>query len=102
MLKLIHKLFLCVIILCVQNLSAAGQIDTSGFNDSRHHWYNVYEKNNVIGPLPNRPCYKTTQIKKIADNILLYQRNNGGWPQFFPLKKNTPAILRSTTMLWSA
>jgi hypothetical protein len=62
------------------------QIDTSDFNDSRHHWYNVYEKNNVINPEPNQPCYKPTQIKEIADNILLFQRDNGGWPKNYDMR----------------
>jgi PelA/Pel-15E family pectate lyase len=89
MLKTIGKIYLCILILMLSSQSYAKnkqpQIDTSGFNDSRHHWYNVYEKNNVIDPLPNQPCYKPTQIKEIADNILLYQRDNGGWPKNYDM-----------------
>jgi len=31
----------------------------------------------------NLPCrwHKETKITKVADNILLFQRDNGGWPK---------------------
>lgn len=56
-------------------------IDLSGFTDSAHHWYDVYEKANIIDPKPDQKRYEPQQISKIADNILLYQRENGGWPK---------------------
>ena len=62
------------------------EIDTNDFNDSRHHWYDIYEEKNVINPEPNQPRYKPAQIKKIADNILLYQRDNGGWPKNYDMR----------------
>jgi PelA/Pel-15E family pectate lyase len=62
------------------------EIDTSGFSDSRHHWYDIYEEDNVINPEPNQPCYRPTQIKEIADNILLYQKDNGGWPKNYDMR----------------
>jgi PelA/Pel-15E family pectate lyase len=96
MFKISGKIYLCIIIslimLSVQSYAKNKpddkeyQIDTSDFNDSRHHWYNVYEKNNVINPEPNQPCYKPTQIKEIADNILLFQRDNGGWPKNYDMR----------------
>ncbi|OHB55005.1 MAG: pectate lyase [Planctomycetes bacterium RBG_13_44_8b] len=61
-------------------------IDINGFSDSRHHWYHIYEAENVIDPSPNQPCYEPTQIKEIADNILLYQKNNGGWPKNYDMR----------------
>ena len=60
-------------------------IDLSVFFDSWHHWYDIYEKNNIIDPKPNQPRYEPTQIKEIADNILLYQRDNGGWPKNYDM-----------------
>ena len=30
--------------------------------------------------------YGSDEAIQIADNVLLYQRNSGGWPQFYPLK----------------
>jgi PelA/Pel-15E family pectate lyase len=62
------------------------QIDTNDFNDSRHHWYDIYEEKNVINPEPNQPSYKPAQIREIADNILLYQRDNGGWPKNYDMR----------------
>jgi PelA/Pel-15E family pectate lyase len=61
-------------------------IDTNDFNDSSHHWYDIYEAANVINPEPNKPRYKLTQIKGIADNIILYQRDNGGWPKNYDMR----------------
>jgi PelA/Pel-15E family pectate lyase len=56
-------------------------IDTAIFSDGAHHWYDLYEKTNIIQPKKNQPRYKATQIAEVADNILLYQRDNGGWPK---------------------
>jgi PelA/Pel-15E family pectate lyase len=61
-------------------------IDTNDFYDSSHHWYDIYEATNIINPEPNKPRYELTQIKEIADNILLYQRNNGGWPKNYDMR----------------
>jgi PelA/Pel-15E family pectate lyase len=62
------------------------EIDTNDFYNSKHHWYDIYEKKNVINPEPNQPRYKPTQIKEIADNVLLYQRDNGGWPKNYDMQ----------------
>jgi PelA/Pel-15E family pectate lyase len=60
-------------------------IDPEPFADATHHWYDINEKSNVISPKPNQPRYKPTQITEIADNILLYQKNNGGWPKNYDI-----------------
>lgn len=57
------------------------QIDPAPFADDAHHWYGIFDKHNVINARPGRPRYKPTEIKNIADNILLFQKNNGGWPK---------------------
>ena len=62
------------------------RIDINDFYNSKHHWYDIYEAKNVINPEPNQPCCKPTQIKQIADNILLYQRDNGGWPKNYDMQ----------------
>jgi len=62
------------------------QIDTNDFYSSTHHWYDIYDAKNVINPEPNQPRYKQTQIKEIADNVLLYQRDNGGWPKNYDMQ----------------
>jgi PelA/Pel-15E family pectate lyase len=57
------------------------QIDVESFGDNSRHWYGIFDKKNVINPLPGRPRYSATQITEVADNILLFQKNNGGWPK---------------------
>ncbi|MEO6160469.1 MAG: pectate lyase [Pelobium sp.] len=56
-------------------------IDPAPFADNAHHWYDLFDKGNIINPLPGRPKYPPTAIKEIADNILLFQKDNGGWPK---------------------
>ncbi len=62
------------------------EIDLLPFSNSKRHWYKIYDKNNVINARPNQPCYAPTQVKEIADNILLYQRDNGGWPKNYDMQ----------------
>ena len=45
-----------------------------------------HDDHNIINPSPNQPKYKEAEITKIADNILLYQRNNGGWPKNYDVQ----------------
>ncbi|NWJ50679.1 MAG: pectate lyase [Bacteroidetes bacterium] len=56
-------------------------IDPEPFADNSGHWYSVFDKHNMINALPGKPRYKPTEITCIADNILLFQKNNGGWPK---------------------
>ncbi len=56
-------------------------IDYAPFSDNTGHWYSIADKHNVINALPDRPRYKPTEITDIADNMLLFQKNNGGWPK---------------------
>ncbi len=60
-------------------------IDISGFYDSAHHWRDITDSEQVFLPLPNQKRYKPTQIRRIADNILLYQQKNGGWPKNYDM-----------------
>jgi len=60
-------------------------IDLSPFLDATHHWYDITDNDKVVSPVPNQPKYKPTQITAIADNILLYQKNNGGWPKNYDI-----------------
>lgn len=57
------------------------QIDYKPFNDNTGHWYMGTNKANLINPMPGHPRYKQTDIIPIADNILLFQKANGGWPK---------------------
>ncbi len=61
-------------------------ISLAGFSDDTHHWYDINEKGTVILPRPGHPQYKATEITAIADNILLYQKDNGGWPKNYDMQ----------------
>jgi len=60
-------------------------IDVSKFYNSAHHWYDISADDNIIEPKPNQPRYKPSQVAEIAENILLYQKNNGGWPKNYDM-----------------
>jgi PelA/Pel-15E family pectate lyase len=83
---MVPAIFLCCICYAQNTDNKENQIDTNDFYNSAHHWYDIYEAKNVINPEPNQPRYKETQIKEIADNILLYQRDNGGWPKNYDMR----------------
>ncbi len=61
------------------------EIDISGFFDSAHHWHDITDNGQTFLPLPNQKDYKPSQVKEIADNILLYQQKNGGWPKNYDM-----------------
>jgi pectinesterase len=63
----------------------AAQIDPRPFADNAGHWYGIFDKKNIINPLPGRPKYKPTELTNIGDNILLFQKNNGGWPKNYDI-----------------
>ena len=56
-------------------------ISMAPFSDSMAHWYGIRDAGNIINPKANQPRYPESEFLKIAENILLYQRNNGGWPK---------------------
>ena len=59
--------------------------DVSGFQDSRHHWMDITDHEQVIVPSKDQLRYKPSDVKQIADNILLYQQPNGGWPKNYDM-----------------
>jgi len=61
-------------------------IDTLPFQNSAHHWYDIFEPQNIINPTPDQPRYKPSEISAIADNIVLYQKSNGGWPKNYDMR----------------
>ena len=61
------------------------KVDPGPFADNSGHWYSIFDKSNIINPLPGTPKYKPTEITKIADNILLFQKDNGGWPKNYDI-----------------
>lgn len=72
---------------CAQHdlIDSRKMIDTSGFSDSAHHWYDIYDEDKLITHLSGRPKYDVNEIGKIADNILLFQKSNGGWPKNYDM-----------------
>ena len=60
-------------------------IDTSGFRDATHHWRKINEPERVMQPLPDQPSYAPKQVREIAANVLLFQRENGGWPKDYDM-----------------
>ena len=59
----------------VQTADAKPQAAPSlaGFEDAIHHWRNTHGDAD--------PRYRPEQVAQIADNILLYQRRDGGWKE---------------------
>lgn len=55
------------------------QIAPGPFADNSGHWYSVFEKGRMINPLPGKPQYNPTELANIGDNIILFQKTNGGW-----------------------
>jgi PelA/Pel-15E family pectate lyase len=60
-------------------------IDPSGFRDATHHWRSINEPERVMQPLPDQPSYAPEQVREIAANVLLFQRQNGGWPKDYDM-----------------
>src|SRR5436190_20987707 len=61
-------------------------IDLAIFSDASNHWYAIPDKGTVIFPRPGHPRYTATDVAAIADNILLYQKDNGGWPKNYDMQ----------------
>jgi PelA/Pel-15E family pectate lyase len=60
-------------------------IDISGFHDSAHHWYDIDDDDKMINGQPGQSRYNESQVAEIASNILLYQKDNGGWPKNYDM-----------------
>jgi PelA/Pel-15E family pectate lyase len=75
-------------------------IDVSGFRDGAHHWRHIRDDSRVIQPQGEQAVYASTQVREIAENILLFQRANGGWPKDYDmlavLNDEQKAVLRAT------
>lgn len=60
-------------------------IDPRPFADNAGHWYYGFDKGRMINPMPDKPQYKPTQLAAIGDNIILFQKTNGGWPKNYDI-----------------
>jgi PelA/Pel-15E family pectate lyase len=72
-------------LLLAATVGAAAPIDPSGFYDATHHWRKIKEPERVMQPVPDQPSYEPAQVREIADNVLLFQRANGGWPKDYDM-----------------
>ena len=61
-------------------------ISTKPFTDGVNHWYHIKDKTNIVNPIPNQLQYAESDYTKIADNILYFQRDNGGWPKNYDMR----------------
>ncbi|MBV5314645.1 MAG: pectate lyase [Prolixibacteraceae bacterium] len=93
--KLLNVRLLCLALLLNASSFMHAQTITDGitnaismepFGDSMRHWYGIRDNGNIIQPKQNQARYTEAEITKIADNILLYQRNNGGWPKNYDMQ----------------
>ena len=67
--------------------AAMPAIDPSGFDDSRHHWRSILQPERFMQATgPDQPAYAAEQVREIAANILLFQRDNGGWPKDYDMR----------------
>ncbi|WP_083382057.1 pectate lyase [Flavobacterium commune] len=90
-----------------QSDKKAADISTKPFGDSERHWYGIKDESNLVNPVPNQPKYPESDYTKIADNMILFQCANGGWPKNYDMKAiltpeqvekvaSTKAILHTT------
>ena len=56
------------------------------FYDSAHHWYDIHDEDRMINPLPDQKRYSPSEIRMIADNIIMFQKNNGGWTKNYDMQ----------------
>lgn len=82
-----HICLLLIVMFCAPCRSASqdSTIDVRGFYDSAHHWYDISDEGKIIEPLPNQKRYAPSEVRAIADNILLFQKSNGGWPRNYDM-----------------
>lgn len=78
-------IFLIIVFPIFSSAQEYESIEVGGFWDSAHHWRDINDSKKTIYPSPNQKTYKKNEITKIADNILLYQKDNGGWPKNYDM-----------------
>lgn len=61
------------------------RVDPRPFADNANHWYKGLDDKRMINPLPGKPQYAPTQLTEIGDNILLFQKTNGGWDKNYDI-----------------
>jgi PelA/Pel-15E family pectate lyase len=79
-------------------------ISTKPFSDGTNHWYYISDANNIVNPVQNQPKYAESEYLKIADNIIYFQRDNGGWPKNYDMSailtpKQIDNVIRTKSIL---
>ncbi|MCH5715708.1 pectate lyase [Niabella hibiscisoli] len=87
---MLQRIFCLFLVLSLLSFAKAqkpipSEIDTKPFADNAGHWYGIADSKNMINAGPGRPRYKSTDLKQVADNILLFQKANGGWPKNYDM-----------------
>jgi PelA/Pel-15E family pectate lyase len=90
MIKYIKKTVLAFLIFSGLNAQNAVNDSLKGpelsrFDDSSRHWYRIFDDERVIEPIEGQKQYKQQEYVKIADNILLFQKDNGGWAKNYDM-----------------
>jgi len=78
-------LFAFLSALNAQNTSVGNLPDPSPLGSSTRHWYSIFDEKRVIEPLEDQQRYALQDYVKIADNILLFQKDNGGWAKNYDM-----------------
>ena len=60
-------------------------IDLSEFASGIGHWRKLRDDSRFIQVEQDQPAYAAFQVREIVDNILLFQRANGGWPKDYDM-----------------
>lgn len=60
-------------------------IDTSGFSSSMRHWRELKDESRFIQAIEGQGSYSAKQVPEIVENILLFQREDGGWPKDYDM-----------------
>ena len=65
--------------------SDSGDPWIAGFLSSAHHWNDRGDDDLVFLPVQGQSRYPVSDVVNVAENVLLYQNNNGGWPKNYDM-----------------
>ena len=60
-------------------------IDVTPFRSCISHWRDLRDESRFIKVETGQPSYRPEQVRAIVENILLFQRQNGGWPKDYDM-----------------
>lgn len=60
-------------------------IDITPFRSCIQHWRDLRDESRFIKVEAGQPSYPPDQVRAIITNILLFQRENGGWPKDYDM-----------------